>query len=98
MGLISSVWKFASDIWIEAMENSTFIFHFGRCQDKSRVLQLAPWNFKGFYLVLQHWSPELTIDEVDLSLADLLDPTYGLPMAGMNKSNIRATRVEVLRD
>lgn len=42
MSLISSVWKFALDLRIEALENSTYMFHFSRCQDKARVLQLAP--------------------------------------------------------
>lgn len=69
MGTILAIWKFAVDLKIEAMEDSTYIFHLSCSQDKDRVIHLSPWNFKGHLLVLQHWSPEMTLNEVDLSMA-----------------------------
>lgn len=51
---ILALWKYAVDLKIEALEQSTFLFHFSRSMDKDRVLQLAPRNFKGHLLVLQH--------------------------------------------
>lgn len=44
---IHAIWRFAVDLKIEAMEDSTYLFHFARAQDKLRVLHLVPWNFKG---------------------------------------------------
>lgn len=65
-----------------------YIFHFSRCQDKDKVLYLTPWNFKGHLLVLQHWSPEMSLEEIDLSFATFWIQLHGLPLAGMNKYNI----------
>lgn len=70
------------------MDNSMYIFHFSQCQDKDRILRMAPWNFKGHLLILQHWSLEMTLDELDLSLATFWIQLHGLPMADMNKHNI----------
>lgn len=90
MSLISSVWKFAEDLHIYALENSTYLFYFSRSQDKASVLQLAPWNFNGYHLLLQHWSPKLSIAEVNLSMATFWIQLHSLLMVGMNKTNICA--------
>lgn len=85
---ILAVWKFVVDLKIEAMENSTYLFHFSRPVDKDKVLNLAPWNFEGHLLVLQHWSPAMTIDAVDLTIFSFRIQLHGLPMASMNQYNI----------
>lgn len=83
------------DLWIEAMEESTSIFQFSHSQDKDRVLHLSLWNFKGLLLILQHWSPKLTLSEEDLSMATFWIQLHGLPMAGMNRQNILNTGATV---
>lgn len=98
MGLISSVWKFASDIRIEALENSTFIFHFGRCQDKPVFFSLHPGTSKVSILCFSIGPRSLLLMKLTSPLRTFWIQLYGIPMAGMNKSNIRSTRVQVLRD
>lgn len=51
---------------------------------------MAPWNFKGHLLVLQHWSQAMTIAEVDLTMSSFWIQLHGLLMAGMNQSTISA--------
>lgn len=100
------VWKFALDLKIEVMENSTYHFHFSSPMDKDKVLLLAHLNFKGHLLVLQHWSPTMTIDEVDLTQSSFWIQLHGLPMANMNRNTISAVgssvgcllEIEKLRD
>lgn len=87
---ILAVWKFAVHLRIEAMENSTYLFHFTRSRDRDKVLLMVPWNFKGHLLVLQHWSSALTIAEIDLTTSSFWIQLHGLPMAGMNQPTISA--------
>lgn len=100
------LWKFALDLKIEAMENSTYHFHFSSPVDKDKVLLMAYLNFKGHLLVLQHWSPTMTIDEVDPTQSSFWIQLYGLPMARMNHNTISTVgssvgyllEIEKLRD
>ncbi|KAB1209805.1 hypothetical protein CJ030_MR6G013203 [Morella rubra] len=69
LNILHTVWKFAVDLQVEAMANSMYNFHFSHCEGKDRVMNMVPWNFKGHLLLLQHLSPEMTLDEIDLSFA-----------------------------
>lgn len=49
------------------------------------MLDQAPWNIKGFPLVLKPWSVGDTIAEVDFSYVDVWVQLYGLPLGHSTK-------------
>lgn len=66
---IKASWDFIKNFIIEYMEINKFIFTFRSIQDNFRVLNQAPWNFKGHLLILKPWPLGATIHEISLNHA-----------------------------
>ncbi|XP_042985402.1 uncharacterized protein LOC122314076 isoform X2 [Carya illinoinensis] len=62
------------------METNSFIFTFRNTQDKLRVLNQAPWNFKGHLLVLKQGPTGATLKEINLNHAPFQVQIHGLPL------------------
>lgn len=48
---------------------------------KARILQLAPWNIRGFLLVLREWPSSGIINDLDFSTAIYWVQIHGFPLA-----------------
>ncbi|XP_042939552.1 uncharacterized protein LOC122274592 [Carya illinoinensis] len=84
---IKASWKFVQNFLIEDMDVNKFIFTFRTPQDKLRVLNQRPWNFKGHLMILKQWSPGATIEEVSLNEAIFNVQLDGLPLDHFNLEN-----------
>lgn len=79
-GAIYRSWHFVRALEMEEVEGDRFIFSFQSHVCKNRVLTQAPWNIKGFPLLLKPWKSGETLSEVDLSSFPLWVQIHGLPM------------------
>lgn len=82
---IFQAWHFIKNLEMEEVEGDRFIFSFPSMSCRQRVLEQAPWSFKGFPLLLKPLSPGETVHEVDLASFPVWVQVHGLPMGQSTK-------------
>lgn len=80
-------WRFVKDFKIEEVSPNRFLFTFISKEDKDRVLQMAPWNFKGLLMILKEWASGINIDETPLDHAEYWVQIHGLPLGSLERDN-----------
>jgi hypothetical protein len=53
---------------MEVMAPNKNLFTVPQESHYNSIINQGPWNVRGYFLLLQPWSPELDIDEVKLQL------------------------------
>lgn len=86
--MIMKAWDFLKGLEIVDANDSVFYFNFERDEDCARVLSGRPWMIMGFLLVLEKWTPTLTLKELGLKLSPYWGQLHGLPLEGFNVKNI----------
>lgn len=86
---IRSTWNFASNMKIKDAGPNTFLIHFESPSHKERVLLQAPWNVKGFLLILREWSPAVSISAMDFSRSAFWVQIHGFPMKWLSSRNAK---------
>lgn len=81
------MWCFVIGLMIEDIDTNMFLFTFPRQHHKDRILASRPWNFKGFHMVLRHWPPELSINEIALNYSAFWIQIHGLLMDMLTNKN-----------
>lgn len=81
-------WHFVPNLVMEEVEGDMFIFSFPSAACRQRVLDLAPWNIKGFPLVLKPWCQGETVHEVDLSKIPIWVQVHGLPLGQNTRQRV----------
>lgn len=94
-GAIYRSWHFVRDLEMEEADHDKFIFSFQSSVSMNRVLEEAPWNNRGFPLVLKSWKIGDTINKVDLSSFPSWVQIHGLPMGQTTKAMARAAASKV---
>ncbi|KAF5477689.1 hypothetical protein F2P56_004306 [Juglans regia] len=84
---IRASWSFVPHLSIEDVGENTFLFTFASHQEKHRVLDNRPWNFKGFHMVLRQWPPGLSIHDIPLHMSIFWIQVHGLPLEMLTKPN-----------
>lgn len=57
-------WRFAPNLRIEDAGPNRFLISFQSLEEKDKGIRLAPWNFKGYLLILKEWRRGESINEV----------------------------------
>jgi len=65
---LATAWKFAAPLAVEVLAPNKFLFAVPLQSHVDRILFQGPLNIRGLLLLLQPWTPGLTIDEVTLHL------------------------------
>jgi hypothetical protein len=79
--------KFAAPLAIEVLAPNKFLFAVSLQSHVDRILLQGPWNIKGSLLLLQPWTPGLTINEVSPHLCPFQIQIHGLPLQNMTSRN-----------
>jgi hypothetical protein len=61
-------WKFATPFTVDILPGDRFLFTVSSEDLVVKIMDNGPWNVKGALMVVKPWPPELTINEVDLTL------------------------------
>jgi hypothetical protein len=78
-----SAWSFATPFSLEVLAQNKFLFIVPHENHYKTIIQQGPWNVRGSLLILQPWSPVLSIDEVQLHLCAFWIQVHGLPLQYM---------------
>jgi hypothetical protein len=84
---LTAVWSFAAPLAMEVISPNKYLFAVPQQKHVDRIFQQGPWNIRGTLLLLQAWSPELTIDEIEPCLCSFWVQVHGLPHQSMTLRN-----------
>jgi hypothetical protein len=84
---LSSVWSFAAPLSLEVLSSSKFLFTVPHEDLFNRIMNQGPWNIRGSLLLLQPWSPSLSINEVPLIFCSFWIQVHNLPHHFMTIKN-----------
>lgn len=87
--LIRASWRFVQDLKVEDAGANRFLFTFQSIEEKNRVLNQGPWNFKESYMILKEWDPDKTLDELELVSVVYWVHIHGLPLELFDDDNAR---------
>jgi hypothetical protein len=82
-----SVWSFAKPFTMEVLEPNKFLFTVPHESYYHSIINQGPWTIKGSLLLLQPWSSELAIDEVELQFCAFWVQVHELPRQFMTIKN-----------
>jgi hypothetical protein len=84
---LKKAWSFAIPFRTVAYARNKFIFTFTKPDHVSRILQQVTWNVNGSLLILKQWSPDLSLGEIQFTMAPFWVQAHGLPLKNMNLKN-----------
>jgi hypothetical protein len=73
---------------VETLAPNKFLLGVTHEDHLDRILRFGPWNVKGSLLLLQQWSPDLAIAEVELTQCLFWVQVHGLPRQNMTTNNV----------
>ena len=77
--IVLKAWKPACNVTVRKVERNIFGFHFEHEADLKLAFSKIPWTIRGAHLILKHWSPNLTWQEVDFSSSTFWVQVHGPP-------------------
>jgi hypothetical protein len=81
------VWNFASPLAIEMLAQNKFLFTVPLQSHIDHIMNQGPWNIRGSLLLLQPWSSNLTLEEIELHICPFLVQLHGFPMQNTMTQN-----------
>jgi hypothetical protein len=84
---MAAAWNFAAPLSIEVLAANKFLFTVPLQSHVNRILLQAPWNIRGSLLLLQQWTPDLALEEINLHLCVFWVQVHGLPRQNMTSRN-----------
>jgi hypothetical protein len=84
---LAVAWSFAAPLTVEFLAPNKFLLGVSNPDHVDRILHRGPWNIRGSLLLLQQWSPELALAEVELSHCAFWIQVHGLPRQNMTVRN-----------
>ena len=87
--IILKAWRNSRGVKIIDLKENIFLFKFASEGDRRRILELGPWNIKGYPLILKQWNQNQTAEDVDFSSLHIWVQIHGLPIEYMSKENAK---------
>jgi hypothetical protein len=84
---LQHAWKFALPLSFAVVGHHKYLFGVPLQAHVTKILDLGPWNVRGSLLLLQPWTPELAITEIQLHLCPFWVQVHGLPCQNMAAVN-----------
>ncbi|KAL7175920.1 hypothetical protein ACSBR2_029486 [Camellia fascicularis] len=85
--ILHGAWKTRASFTISPWTDNLFLFTFDDSEDRSWVLQEAPWSIMGHLLILQPLEAGLPILEIQFTWCPFWVQIHGLPLEKMTKAN-----------
>ncbi|PWA45368.1 hypothetical protein CTI12_AA518500 [Artemisia annua] len=80
VSILSKAWKNYSLISISPWKNNFFIFTFENKAAASKVISNSPWSVMGFYVALQPWDSNKTLNEIEFNKGQFWVQAHDLPL------------------
>lgn len=87
--ILNASWNLGLNVQIVSLEPNKISCNFNKEADRDRILNASPWAIKGHILVLQHWSPSVTISELDFSHSPFWVQIHNIPPNRQNLENAK---------
>jgi hypothetical protein len=84
---LNKAWEFAVSFSFAPIGPKKFLFKFSKQDHLNRILKQNTWNVNGFPLVLNIWSPQVTMGDVPLILSPFWIQIHGFPLANLTLKN-----------
>lgn len=81
---LSNVWDFGSKISITSVDCNKFACSFENQENINRVLAACPMFIKGHIILLQKWSPELSMEKNFFRISPFCIQIHNIPLNRMN--------------
>jgi hypothetical protein len=85
--ILTQVWKFACPFEVVDLPEKKYLFKLSQRSHMDKILDQGLWNVKSSLLILKTWSPELSFDEVELTLCPFWVQIHGLPLHNRTTQN-----------
>ncbi|KAI8011744.1 hypothetical protein LOK49_LG06G01112 [Camellia lanceoleosa] len=85
--ILQGAWKVRASFSISPWNDNLYLFKFDEEDDRSWVMQEAPWSIMGSLLIRQPLVIGLPVAEMDFSRSPLWVQVHGLPMEKLTKAN-----------
>lgn len=79
--------NFAAPLAVDTLAPNKFLLGVSHQGHIDRILHQGPWNIRGSLLLLQLWTPDLAIEEIELILCPFWVQVHGLPRQNMTIRN-----------
>lgn len=86
-GMIKKSWGDPEGFSIIDLSANTFLFNFTKPEIPSKILDESPWNILGHVLVLERWSPQVSMREIEFLHAPYWIQIHGMPLELFSKHN-----------
>jgi hypothetical protein len=84
---MATAWNFAAPLSVEVLAPNKFLFTVPLQSHVDRIMQQGPWNIRGSLLLLQPWTADLALDEINLHMCVFWVQVHGLPSQNMTSTN-----------
>ena len=85
----NKAWRPIFQIWVNRLNNKLFKFNFQHEADMANAFRRRPWSIRGGHLVLKHWNPSLTWQEIPFSTSTFWIQVHDLPDLWRSPTNLR---------
>ncbi|KAG8367108.1 hypothetical protein BUALT_Bualt16G0038300 [Buddleja alternifolia] len=82
-------WNCKYQVHVNKCEDNKYAFIFKDKGDFDKVLNLAPWSFRGHLVVLSHWDPDQTMEEVNLETTQFWIQASNIPARYITPSSAK---------
>ncbi|BFG18210.1 hypothetical protein CerSpe_235020 [Prunus speciosa] len=83
VSVFSRLWRGTAGVSIKEFGDGRFLIRFGNLKDKLRVLDMEPWTFREYLVVLAEVKPGMDARRVDLGQATFWVQLHGIPLMNM---------------
>uniref|UniRef100_A0A7N2R8K9 CCHC-type domain-containing protein n=1 Tax=Quercus lobata TaxID=97700 RepID=A0A7N2R8K9_QUELO len=78
--ILAAAWRLRGGIRIVGRQGNFYIIHCEYPSDQEYILQEGPWSVDGTLLVVERWTPNLTLSQTHLTSATLWVQIHNLPL------------------
>ena len=87
--VVNKAWRPAFQVRVTRLDNKLYKFSFLHEADMTNAFRRRPWSIRGGHLVLKHWNPSLTWQEIPFSSSTFWVQVHDLPDLWRSPANIR---------
>jgi hypothetical protein len=80
-------WEFANPFSFAVIGPNKYLLKFSKQEHIDKIFKQVTWNFNGYLLTLQKWSPSATMGEVSTQKFPFWIQIHGFPLENMSLRN-----------
>jgi hypothetical protein len=84
LAALTKAWEFAVPFSFAVLGPNKFLFKLSKPEHSTKILKQVTWNVNGFLIILQHWHPKATLNELSFHSTSFWIQVHGLPLINMS--------------